>query len=508
MTPRAQPPEARDLFEDRAPQAPRPPLAERMRPRTLDEVVGQDHLTAPGAVLRQAVESGEIPSMILWGPPGSGKTTLARILADISGYRADSFSAVLSGVRDIRRVAQEAIAARRLRRLRTLLFVDEVHRFNKAQQDAFLPHVENGTIVLVGATTENPSFEVISALLSRCHVFTVKRLERDHLNILARRALNDTEQGLGETGLAVEEAALAGLVDLSDGDARQLLNALETLANLVPAGDDGRRVVTREALKKLKERITLRSDRAGEEHFNLISALHKSVRGSDPDASLYWLARMLEGGQDPLYVARRLVRMASEDVGLADPAALMLAMSAKEAVHFLGMPEGALALAEATVYMALAPKSNSLEGAYNRARRCAEDTGTLPVPVHLRNAPRRLMKELGFGREYKYPHDYPGRWVKEDYFPEGLRAPSFYRASDQGREARLWTRHLERIRRAAEAQAGNCPRDERRSRDETRPQDEKRSQDGKCPQGGTSPQDEMPCSDEAPAPEGTDTGVG
>ncbi len=444
----------RDLFAPEGGKAPPPPLAERMRPRTLDEVLGQEHLTGPGSVLRQAIESAEIPSMIFWGPPGSGKTTLARILGDVDGYRAESFTAVLAGVKEIRKVAQEAAGAQRLRGLRTLLFVDEVHRFNKAQQDAFLPHVEDGTIVLVGATTENPSFEINSALLSRCHVFVLKALGPGHLATLAERALKDDERGLGNQHLVVGERALDALVGLSDGDARQLLNALETLANLVSPDEDGQRHVTPEVLRKLKDRIALRSDRAGEEHFNLISALHKSVRGSDPDASLYWLARMLESGQDPLYVARRLVRMASEDVGLADSAALMVAIAAKDAVHFLGMPEGALALAQATVYMALAPKSNSLDVAYPKARQCAEDTGSLPVPLHLRNAPTRMMKEMGFGQEYRYPHDFPGRWVEEDYFPEGLTPQRFYRSSGEGREARLWAHHLERIRRAAEAQKG------------------------------------------------------
>jgi putative ATPase len=447
-----------DLFESRESLA---PLAERMRPRTLDEVVGQEHLIGAGGVLRRAVEAAELPSMILWGPPGSGKTTLARLLAAVPGYRFASFSAVLAGVKDVRSVAELAAKERKLRGLRTLLFIDEVHRFNKAQQDALLPHVEAGTVVLVGATTENPSFEVNSALLSRCHVFVLKRLEPEHLHTLAERVLSDREHGLGSSGLAVEAEALDRLVTLADGDARQLYNALETLASLVPPDEAGARIAKLDDLRKLKGRIFLAADRAGEEHFNLISALHKSVRGSDPDASLYWLARMLEGGDDPLFVARRVVRMAIEDIGLADPVALMVANAAKDAIHFMGLPEGALALAEAVVYMALAPKSNSIYKAYGKACESAQETGSLPVPIHLRNAPTRLMKELGFGRDYIYPQDAPGRWIEEKYFPDEMRARHFYRASDQGREAKLWAGHIERIRIARRLQGQERPAGER-----------------------------------------------
>ena len=439
-----------DLFSTGEKPKPAPPLAERMRPRRIEEVVGQDHLTAPGAILRQAIESSEIPSMILWGPPGSGKTTMARLLGAVTGYRSVTFSAVLAGVKDIRRVAQEATGSRALKGERTLLFVDEVHRFNKVQQDAFLPHVEDGTIVLIGATTENPSFEVNSALLSRCQVFMVRRLEPEHLVDLARQAIGDKERGVGDACLDIDENAMSTLALLSDGDARQLFNSLETLANLVMIDEAGRRPVSIETLKKFKERITLRSDRAGEEHFNLISALHKSVRGSDPDASLYWLARLLDGGQDPLYVVRRLVRLASEDVGLADPVALMIA--ARDTVQFLGMPEAALALAQATVYMALAPKSNSLETAFPKAQQCAADTGSLPVPLHLRNAPTEMMKEFGFGKEYRYPHSYPGRWVDENYFPDKLKPQQFYQPGEQGREGRMWAQQIDRIRQARAAQ--------------------------------------------------------
>jgi putative ATPase len=432
------------------------PLAERMRPRILDEVLGQEHLTGTEGVLRRAAESGEIPSMILWGPPGSGKTTLARILATVAGYRGEAFSAVMAGVADVRRVAQQARQTHRARGVRTLLFLDEVHRFNKAQQDALLPHVEAGTIALVGATTENPSFEVNSALLSRCHVFVLRPLRPEHLRALLDRTLADAERGLGASGLAIDPQATESLVALVDGDARQLLNALEALSLLVPPDRDGRRHVTLDALARLKGRIFLRGDREGEEHFNLISALHKSVRGSDPDAALYWLARMLEGGQDPLYLARRLVRMATEDIGLADPVALMVVTAAKDAVHFMGLPEGALALAEATVYLALAPKSNTLCGAYEKACESARASGSLPVPLHLRNAPTTLMKDLGYARAYRYPHDYPGRWVEESYFPEGMQATRYYAPSDQGREPKLWAQHIERIRRAREAQAAQA----------------------------------------------------
>ncbi|MFN8547685.1 MAG: replication-associated recombination protein A [Candidatus Eisenbacteria bacterium] len=454
-------PEDEGLFADArggthaARPEPARPLAERMRPRTLDDFVGQAHLTAPGAPLRRAVESAALPSMILWGPPGTGKTSLARVLGAGAGLHFVPMSAVLAGVKDIRELAGEARGRRRGQGIGTLLFLDEVHRFNKAQQDALLPHVEDGTIVLVGATTENPSFEVVPALLSRCQVFVLHSLNAEDLRSLIARALGDAPRGLGRHHLVLDPEAEAALIEVSDGDGRQLLNALESLAQLTSPDASGTRHVDLEALRRLKGRIFLRADRAGEEHWNLISALHKSVRGSDPDAALYWLARLLEGGEDPLCVARRLVRMASEDIGLAEPGALVIANAAKEAVHFLGVPEGALALAQITVYLALAPKSNALELAYKKAAEAATTSGSKPVPLHLRNAPTRLMSDQGYGRAYRYPHDFPGRWVDEEYRPDGVPKQRYYQPSAEGREPKLWATHVERIRQARAAQSND-----------------------------------------------------
>jgi putative ATPase len=417
--------------------APPAPLADRMRPRSLDEVVGQAHLIAPGKVLRRAVEDGQLHSMILWGPPGTGKTTLALLIARAAGARFVPFSAVSAGIKEIRQVMADAEAHGSRHGQRTILFVDEIHRFNKAQQDAFLPYVEKGTIILVGATTENPSFEVNGALLSRCRVYVLEPLgEADVVAILAR-ALEDRARGLGGTGAAADREALALIARLADGDARRALNVLEIATGLHP----GR--LTEAAIQEAAQKKALLYDKAGEEHYNLISALHKSLRDSDPDGALYWLGRMLDAGEDPLYVARRLVRFAAEDVGNADPAALRLALDAKDAYHFLGTPEGELALAQAACYLALAPKSNAVYAAWNQV---LEDIRTMPaepVPMHIRNAPTGLMKRLGYGRGYQYAHDAPDAQVDQDHLPDSLRGRVYYRPTDRGAEQGL----AERLRR-------------------------------------------------------------
>jgi putative ATPase len=441
-----------DLFEppESAPStAPAGPLADRMRPRTLDEVAGQEHLLGPGRVLRTAVERGELHSMILWGPPGSGKTTLASLMARVAGARFVAFSAVLSGVKEIRQVVAEAEAERGRRRVRTILFVDEIHRFNRAQQDAFLPHVEKGTIVLVGATTENPSFEVNSALLSRCRVYVLRPLDDDALVGILRAALADRDRGLGGTGVSADDGALRAIARLANGDARAALNVLELAAQLAPAGAP----ITEATIREASQRRALLYDKGGEEHYNLISALHKSLRDSDPDAALYWMTRMLESGEDPLYVARRLVRFASEDVGNADPQALALALAAKDAYAFLGSPEGELALAQATLYLALAPKSNASYTAYQQARADVEAAPAEPVPLHIRNAPTGLMQELGYGHGYQYAHDAPDARVHQEHLPESLRGRIYYRPVARGLEAELG-RRLEEWRRWRAARQG------------------------------------------------------
>ncbi|HEV8643012.1 MAG TPA: replication-associated recombination protein A [Methylomirabilota bacterium] len=413
-----------------------------MRPRTLDEVVGQEHLLGPGHVLRTALERGELHSMILWGPPGSGKTTLASLMAQVTGARFMAFSAVLSGVKEIRQVVAEAEAERARRGRRTILFVDEIHRFNRAQQDAFLPHVEKGTLVLVGATTENPSFEINAALLSRCRVYVLNALGEDHLLTILKRALGDAERGLAGAAPDVDDEALRLIARLANGDARGALNILE-LAVTLASREGGRPRVTERAIQEAAQKKTLLYDKAGEEHFNLISALHKSLRDSDPDAALYWMTRMLESGEEPLYLARRLVRFASEDVGNADPTALTLALAAKDAYDFLGSPEGELALAQATLYLALAPKSNAVYTAFEAAKEDVTERPAEPVPLHIRNAPTGLMRDLGYGRDYQYAHDAPDARVDQEHLPPALSGREYYRPSGRGLEAELARRLAE-----------------------------------------------------------------
>jgi len=428
------------------------PLAERMRPRTLEEYVGQEHLLGPGKPLRVAIESDDAASMIFWGPPGTGKTTLAQIIARMTQASFIEFSAVLSGIKEIKQVMVEAEKAAGFGS-RTILFVDEIHRFNKAQQDAFLPYVERGTIRLIGATTENPSFEIIAALLSRCRVYTLVALTEEQIVALLRRALGDAERGLGASGVSADEDALATIASYSSGDARNALNALEVAAKLAAsqrAGGRGERVITKALAAEALQRRVLLYDKKGEQHYDIISALHKSVRNSDPDAALYWLGRMLEAGEDPMYCARRIVRMAVEDIGLAAPEALNLCLSAKEAMHFLGQPEGGLALAQAVVYLALAPKSNAVYTAYNAVRADIEATAAEPVPLHLRNAPTKLMKELDYGRDYQYAHDVEGRVADMECLPPSLAGRRYYRPTGEGREKLLGQRmdEISRIKAA------------------------------------------------------------
>lgn len=410
------------------------PLADRMRPGTLDEFVGQQHLIAKDSLLRRAVEEDRLFSMIFWGPPGSGKTTLARILVGETRAHFETFSAVLSGVKEIRAVIEEARGQARLHNRKTILFVDEIHRFNKAQQDAFLPHVESGLITLIGATTENPSFEVIAPLLSRTRVFVLHPYSNEELRTILERAQADGEKGLGKRSLIIEADALDRIIWAADGDARAALNNLEAAASMAEETGAGGSRITREMVEKALQKKTLRYDKDGEEHYNLISALHKSLRGSDPDAALYWLGRMLDAGEDPLYIARRMVRFASEDVGNADPQALTIAVAAMQAFDFIGLPEGELALAQAAVYLATAPKSNALYTGYGSVKRAVRESGTLPVPLHIRNAPTRLMKDLGYGKDYLYAHDYRDAYVPQDYLPDKLRGQVYYRPTDRGYE--------------------------------------------------------------------------
>ena len=425
---------------DQLKDLPLPPLAERMRPRNLEEFVGQEHLLGAGKFLRRMLESGKIFPMIFWGPPGSGKTTLAQMMARYTLSHFVQFSAVLSGVKEIREVVKEAEERLKEKGQSTILFVDEIHRFNKAQQDAFLPHVEKGSIILIGATTENPSFEVIAPLLSRTKVLVLKSLTGSDLEKIVQIALRDSERGLGKIRAHLAPEALELIKNLADGDARIALNTLEQALSFTQPEADGTRLISRTMVEEALQKKALRYDKAGEEHYNLISALHKSLRGSDPDGALYWLARMLEAGEDPLYLARRMVRFASEDIGLADPQALQQALAAKEAYHFLGSPEGELALVQATIYLATAPKSNALYQAYGLIKKVIEKTGALPVPLHLRNAPTSLMKGLGYGRGYRYAHDYPEGLVAQENFPEELKGRRFYHPTDRGFEKTIKAR--------------------------------------------------------------------
>jgi putative ATPase len=420
---------------------PSAPLADRMRPRTLDEIVGQDALLAPGRPLREAIEKDRLRSIILWGPPGTGKTTLARVIANATRAHFIAFSAVLSGIKEIREVMGEAEQARRRYGTRTILFIDEIHRFNKAQQDAFLPRVESGDIVLIGATTENPSFEVNSALLSRSKVHVLKPLTIDAMVTILRRALEDRERGLGTQAITATDDALAGIARYANGDARTALNMLEM------AAATGRTPIDAALVADLAQNRALLYDKTGEEHYNLISALHKSMRNSDPDASVYWLARMVESGEDPLYIARRLVRFASEDVGNADPRALMVAVAAKDAVHFMGMPEGNTALAQCAIYLAMAPKSNAVYVAYGEAAAAAKEEIAEPVPLHLRNAPTGLMKALEYGKGYRYAHDEQDAVASDmECLPPAHKDARFYRPAPRGLEIEIGKR-LDELRK-------------------------------------------------------------
>ena len=426
------------------------PLAARMRPRTLDEIVGQEHLLGSDKVLRRNIEADTITSMILWGPPGSGKTTLAEVIARQTHAHFVRLSAVSAGVADLRKVVEEAKKLRQFSKQRTILFIDEIHRFNKAQQDAVLPHVEHGVVTLIGATTENPSFEVIAALLSRSRTFVLRGLSEEHILTLLQRALYDRERGLGRLNITIDGEALQQIAVFANGDARTALNVLELAAQSSKETSKENELVhiTLAVIEDVMQHRALLYDKGGDQHYDTISALHKSLRGSDPDASLYWLARMLEAGEDPLYIVRRLIRFASEDVGMADPQALGVCVAAQQAVHFVGLPEGNLALAQAVVYLATAPKSNALYEAYSRVQEAVQKTRNDPVPLQIRNAPTQLMKDLDYGKDYKYAHEYykemqiedpdrPPAAQLQEYLPEGLKGRHYYEPGHQGKEASI-----------------------------------------------------------------------
>lgn len=420
------------------------PLADRMRPETLDELVGQEDLVGPSRPLRRQIETDQVPSLILWGPPGTGKTTLARVIAHHTKAAFHALSAVLTGVKDLKEVIDLARREQRFEGKKAILFVDEIHRWNKAQQDALLPHIEDGTVILIGATTENPSFEVIGPLLSRTKIYVLKPLTEEHLGTIVRRALEDKERGLGKLKLKIEDEALTFIASTSDGDARRALNTLEIAAGLVK--DEGSRVLNLEIVEQALQKKSILYDKAGEEHYNLVSAFIKSMRGSDPDAAVYWLARMLEAGEEPLFLARRMVIFASEDVGNADPQAIQVAISAMQAFDFVGMPEGWIPLAQAATYLASAPKSNASYLSYLKAKEDIEREGYLPAPLHLRNAPTKLMKDLKYGRDYKYPHHFEGHVVAQDYLPDKLKGRRYYEPTEIGYEAAI-RRYLEETKR-------------------------------------------------------------